>query len=209
MKKEQLTALGVPEDKIQGILDLVKEETKDMIPKFRFDELTTAKNSLTEQLKTANSEIEKLKKFEGTNTELQTKINDIQKDLQQKENEYKEGLQKLAKGNLIKLSLMSLENRPYDVDIVAGLIDSTKVFLDDKSEKIVSGLTEQVEAIRKEKAFLFSTGAGNPNPKGNPPPDGNGNPPPNAEKDAMDFGKRLAQTKLKSMGIVVKQEGGK
>ena len=100
MKKEQLTALGVPEDKIQGILDLVKEETKDMIPKFRFDELTTAKNSLTEQLKTANSEIEKLKKFEGTNTELQTKITEIQKDLNQKETEYKEGLQKLAKNML-------------------------------------------------------------------------------------------------------------
>lgn len=207
MKKEQLVALGVPEDKIQGILDLVKEETKDMIPKFRFDELTTAKNSLTEQLKTANGEIEKLKKFEGTNAELQTKITNIQNDLKQKENEYQEGLQKLAKGNLIKLSLMSLENRPYDVDIVAGLIDSTKVLLDDKAEKIVSGLTEQVEAIRKDKAFLFSTGAGNPNPRGNAPHDGDGNNPPNAGKEASDFGKRLAQTKLKSMGVVIKEGG--
>lgn len=207
MKKEQLVALGVPEDKIQGILNLVKEETKDMIPKFRFDELTTAKNSLTEQLKTANGEIEKLKKFEGTNAELQTKITNIQNDLKQKENEYREGLQKLAKGNLIKLSLMSLENRPYDVDIVAGLIDSTKVFLDDKAEKIVSGLTEQVEAIRKDKAFLFSTGAGNPNPRGNTPNDGNGNNPPNAQKEALDFGKRLAQAKLKSMGVVIKEGG--
>lgn len=199
MKKEQLTALGISEEQAGKVLELVKEETKEMIPKHRFDEVTQAKNSLQEQLKTANTTIENLKKFEGTNQQLTEKIEKYQAESKAKEAEYAANLKNLSKKNLIKLSLLSMENRPYDVDIVSGLLDGEKIILDDKSEKIVSGLTEQIETIRKEKPFLFSVGKGEPKPGGTVPPDGDD---PNRKTDvSVDFGKKLAQSKLRSMGI--------
>lgn len=199
MKKEQLTALGISEEQAGKVLELVKEETKEMIPKHRFDEVTQSKNTLQEQLKTANATIENLKKFEGTNQQLTEKIEKYQAEAKAKEAEYATNLKNLSKKNLIKVALLSMENRPYDVDIVSGLLDGEKILLDDKSEKILSGLTEQLENLRKEKPFLFSVGKGDPNPKGNPPPDGDGG---NSGTDAsIDFGKKLAQSKLRSMGI--------
>ena len=199
MKKEQLTALGISEEQAGKVLELVKEETKEMIPKHRFDEVTQSKNTLQEQLKTADATIENLKKFEGTNQQLTEKIEKYQAEAKAKEAEYATNLKNLSKKNLIKVALLSMENRPYDVDIVSGLLDGEKILLDDKSEKILSGLTEQLETLRKEKPFLFSVGKGNPNPKGNPPPDGDGG---NSGTDAsIDFGKKLAQSKLRSMGV--------
>lgn len=199
MKKEQLTALGISEEQAGKVLELVKEETKEMIPKHRFDEVTQSKNTLQEQLKTANATIENLKKFEGTNQQLTEKIEKYQAEAKAKEAEYATNLKNLSKKNLIKVALLSMENRPYDVDIVSGLLDGEKILLDDKSEKILSGLTEQLETIRKEKPFLFSVGKGDPKPGGTTPKDGDdGNNPTDA---SIDFGKRLAQQKLRSMGI--------
>lgn len=199
MKKEQLTALGISEEQAGKVLELVKEETKEMIPKHRFDEVTQSKNTLQEQLKTANATIENLKKFEGTNQQLTEKIEKYQTEAKAKEAEYATNLKNLSKKNLIKVALLSMENRPYDVDIVSGLLDSEKILLDDKSEKILSGLTEQLETLRKEKPFLFSVGKGDPNPKGNLPPDGDGGNP--GIDASVDFGKKLAQSKLRSMGV--------
>lgn len=204
MKKEQLTALGLSEEISEKVLGIHKDTLKDFIPKHRFDEVTAEKTNLTSQLSAANTQIEQLKKFEGTNQELTAKIEKYQQDATAKETQYKESLAKMAKTNLIRVSLLSSDKRPYDVDIVSSLIDVEKVVLDGKSEKIVSGLDEQLEQLKKDKAFLFSPGAGNPNPKGNPPPEGNPNPQP--ESEAASFGKRLALAKNKSMGIVKKED---
>lgn len=139
MKKEQLTALGISEEQAGKVLELVKEETKEMIPKHRFDEVTQSKNTLQEQLKTANATIENLKKFEGTNQQLTEKIEKYQAEAKAKEAEYATNLKNLSKKNLIKVALLSMENRPYDVDIVSGLLDGEKILLDDKSEKSLVG----------------------------------------------------------------------
>lgn len=198
MKKEQLTALGITEEIAEKVVNLHKDEMKEYVPKHRFDEVNTAKTTLNDQLKEANTQLEKLKKFEGTNEELKAKIDKYQQDFLAKEEEHKSAMNILAKQNLIKVSLLAMENRPYDVDIVAKLIDEKLVQLDANSEKIVSGLSEQVENIRKEKAFLFSVGAGKPQPSGKEPAGGGD---PNNNDTAKSWGERLAQSKLKSLGI--------
>lgn len=197
MNINQLTQIGVSNELAEKILNIQKDEMKEFIPKHRFDEIVTAKNNLTEQLHSANNQIESMKSLASDNEKLAAQIEKYQQDFVVKEAEYEKAMKKITKSNLIKVALLSAENRPYDVDIVNGLINADKVTLDDKGEKIIDGLEEQLKALREGKPFLFSVGAGNDDPLGKIPPDGL-EPQPN---NISDFGKRLAAQKLASMGI--------
>lgn len=197
MNINQLTQIGVSNELAEKILNIQKDEMKEFIPKHRFDEIVTAKNNLTEQLHSANNQIESMKSLASDKEKLAAQIEKYQQDFAAKEAEYEKAMKKITKSNLIKVALLSAENRPYDVDIVNGLINADKVTLDDKSEKIIGGLEEQLNALRESKPFLFSVGAGNDGPLGKIPPDGL-EPKPN---NISDFGKRLAAQKLASMGI--------
>lgn len=197
MNINQLTQIGVSNELAEKILNIQKDEMKEFIPKHRFDEIVTAKNNLTEQLHSANNQIESMKSLASDKEKLAAQIEKYQQDFAAKEAEYEKAMKKITKSNLIKVALLSAENRPYDVDIVNGLINADKVTLDDKGEKIIGGLEEQLKALREGKPFLFSVGAGNDDPLGKIPPDGL-KPQPN---NISDFGKRLAAQKLASMGI--------
>lgn len=203
MKTEQLTTLGISTELAEKVLSLHKEEVKNMIPRFRYDEMKEKHDGLVTQLATANDKIKELAKFEGTNTELQTKITTIQSELATKETEYKAKLGELSKKNLIKVALLSEEKRPYDVDIVLNLLQPDKITLDANSEKIISGYQEQIKELQISKPFLFSVGAGSPQPSGTTPPDGN--QPPSGEDKFISFGKSLAAAQLRSMGITPKK----
>lgn len=204
MKKEQLIALSISEEIAEKVLSLYKEDTKDMIPRFRYDEMKEKHDGLVTQLATANEKIKELGKFEGTNTELQNKITTIQQELATKEAEYKTKLGELSKKNLIKVALLSEEKRPYDVDITLSQMKLDKITLDANSEKIISGYAEQLKELQEKKPFLFSVGIGDPKPKGDTPLDGN-TPLDGGNDKFVSFGKSLAAAQLKSMGITPKK----
>lgn len=202
MKKEELIALGLSEEHANKVLELNKSQLEGFIPKHRFDEVNTAKSNLETQLKDAKKTIEDLSKFEGDNKTLKEKLEKIQKDLDDNQAKYNKDLEDLAKRNITMMALMNAPKKPYDANLVCGLLDLSKIEIDEGHTKIVKGFDEQYEALTKDKAFLFSVGKGNPAPGGNPPPDGD--PPPNTS--LADFGKRLAAQKLKSMGIKKEEE---
>ena len=93
--------------------------------------------------------------------------------------------------------------------MVMGLFNLEQVVIDEATGKISSGFKEQNDAIRKEKAFLFSPkedankgGDGKPagwKPAGTPPADGDKGGKNNDQ--SVSYGKSLAQIKLSMMGI--------
>lgn len=211
MTREQLLAAGLTEEQATNILKLHKEAIDgNYVPKHRFDEVNTELKTTKEQVIERDKQITELKKFEGDSKALQEKISELEAANAAKDKEYKANLALERKKNAIKLALLEDENgKPYDVDMVMGLFNLEQIVIDEATGKISSGFKEQNDAIRKEKAFLFSPkedankgGDGKPagwKPAGTPPADGNkggGGADP-----SVSFGKSLAQIKLGMMGI--------
>ena len=211
MTKEQLLAAGFTEEQATNILKLHKEAIDgNYVAKHRFDEVNGELKTTKEQVIERDKQITELKKFEGDSKALQEKITALETDNATKDKEYKANLALERKKNAIKLALLEDENgKPHDADMVMGLFNLEQVVIDEATGKISSGFKEQNDAIRKEKAFLFSPkedankgGDGKPagwKPAGTPPADGDkggGGADP-----SISFGKSLAQIKLGMMGI--------
>lgn len=77
-------------------------------------------------------------------------IADLQTQNQQKETEHQEELKNLKLTNAIKMAIAS---SAQDSDLVAGLVDRKKLILGEDGK--VTGLDEQVKALKESKPFLF------------------------------------------------------
>jgi hypothetical protein len=211
MTKEQLLAAGFTEEQATNILKLYKEAIDgNYVPKHRFDEVNAELKTTKEQVKERDTQIKELKKFEGDSKALQDKIAELEAANADKDKEYQSNLALERKKNAIRLALLEDENgKPYDAEMVMGLFNLEQVLIDEATGKITSGYKEQNEALRKEKAFLFSPkedinkgGDGKPagwKPQGQTPPDGNGGQ--GGTDPSISYGKSLAQIKLGMMGI--------
>ena len=205
MKKEQLLSMGVPDDKVDGILKIYKEAIDgNYIAKHRFDEINGELKAAKEQISERDAQIGELKKFEGDNKDLKAKIDELEKDNKNKDKDYQDKVKLERKKNAVRLALLSDEaGKPHDIDMVMGLIDMDKIDVDE-SGKITSGLKEQSESLRKDKAFLFDAKIDDKKkpgwkPTGTPP--GDGNKGGGAVDPSISYGKSLAQIKLGMMGV--------
>jgi len=211
MTKEQLLAAGFTEEQATNILKLHKEAIDgNYVAKHRFDEVNGELKTAKEQVIERDKQITDLKKFEGDTKALQEKITTLESENATKDKEYKANLALERKKNAIKLALLEDENgKPHDADMVMGLFNLEQVVIDEETGKITSGFKEQNDAIRKEKAFLFSpkedaNKGGDDKPAGWKPA---GTPPADGDKGgggadpSVSFGKSLAQIKLGMMGI--------
>ena len=153
MNLEQIKALGIAnlsDDDAKKIADASAEELKTFIPKTRFDEVNTAKKNLEEDNKKKDKQIEEIKKNAGDNEELKAQIETLQTENKEAQKKYEADLKELKISNAIKLSIA---DSAQDADLVAGLIDKTKLILGEDGN--ITGLDEQVKALKKDKAFLF------------------------------------------------------
>ncbi len=211
MTKEQLLAAGFTEEQATNILKLHKEAIDgNYVAKHRFDEVNGELKTAKEQVIERDKQITELKKFEGDSKALQEKITELEAANAAKDEEYKANLALERKKNAIRLALLEDENgKPHDVDMVMGLFNLEQIIIDEATGKISSGFKEQNDAIRKEKAFLFSPKADDQNkdPNKNPGWKPAGDPPADGDKGgkgadpSVSYGKSLAQVKLGMMGI--------
>lgn len=120
------------------------------IPKSRFDEVNEAKKTAEGQVKTLTKDLETAKANAGDNEELKKQLDDaIQKQKDDKK-AFDDQMKELKISNAIKLSIA---DTAQDADLVAGLIDKSKLILGDDGK--VTGLDEQIKTLKKDKAFLF------------------------------------------------------
>lgn len=166
---EFLKSIGVPDDKVQDAEGKMKSYLDgDYVTKARFNELNESKKSLAEQIAERDKQLTSLKKSAGDNEGLKKQIEDLQKANKEQKEAFDNQTKALRLDTAIKLAIA---DSAQDADIVSGLIDKNKLILGEDGK--VTGLTEQVEALKKDKAFLFKTS--NPSPQYHP--NGGGNPP--------------------------------
>ncbi len=147
MNKEQLLALGLTEEQA----DKVVAGFGSMIPKTRFDEVNEAKKQLESQIKERDKQLKDLEEKAKGNEDLTKQIQELQNANKQAKSEYEKQLKDVQMSTAIKLAL---SNQVHDTDLVTGLIDTTKIELNEDGS-IKSGLDDQLKTLKESKSFLF------------------------------------------------------
>ena len=153
MRKEDFVALGISEELAEKAAEASKEEFKDYIPRTRLNEEIQKKKAAEESYESVKTELEKLKGSAGNNAELQKQITDLQNELKTKETAYANQISEMKMTNAI---IAAVSGQAQDADIVAGLLDRSKLVLSDDGK--LTGLDEQVKSLVEAKPFLFKPG---------------------------------------------------
>jgi len=142
MELKFLTNLGIAEDVANKILAAANKEVDTQ------KELVTQK---TNELQTANTSVMeltgKLKAFDGVDIEA------LKTEVKNWETKYNTDISNLKLQTAIDKALSGAKSK--DPALVATLLDKSILKLDDKGD--LTGLTEQLDKIRKDKAFLFES----------------------------------------------------
>ncbi|HIW31292.1 MAG TPA: phage scaffolding protein [Candidatus Paenibacillus intestinavium] len=193
MNKEEFIALGLTDEQAAKAATASAEELKGFIPKARFDEVNTAKKTADDALKERDKQLDDLKKSSGDAEALKLQITQLQTDNQTAKEKYEADAKDLQLSTALKLSL---SGKVHDPDIVTGLLDKTKIELDENGN-IKAGFDDQVKALQTSKAFLFVPEDAGNNAftfKGAKPPEGGGaGGGGGTGNKAADFGKRVAE----------------
>ena len=185
-----LKTQGVTDEQIEKIIaDVAKEASKHVIPKEKYNELSTAKRSLETQLTERDTQLEELKKVDVEG--LQAKITELQ---QMNETAKQQHEQQLKDERLSSALKLALNGKVHDVDLVAGLIDRNPIELD-KDGNVAKGLDEQLKTLQESKSFLFVPEKPNtPQFKGFTPVEGSGG---SSKGEEISFGKQIAEERSK------------
>lgn len=139
---------------IDGLMKSINSEfPKNAVPKDKYNEVSEAKKQLETDLKDRDTQLETLKKSVGDNEALKNQITSLQNENKTKDDEYKQKIKDLTINSAITLEL---SGKVHDIDLVSRLVDKSKVILAEDGTS--TGLKEQIEALQKEKSFLFMTG---------------------------------------------------
>jgi ferritin len=150
MNKQQFLDLGLTEELATKAAEASTTELSTYVPKHRFDEVNGENKTLKATVSENAEQLETLKKSAGDNETLTQQINDLQADNKKKADEYQSTLEDLKITNAIKLAI---NGNVHDNDLVAGMVDKTKLLMSDDGK--ITGLDEQLKALKENKAFLF------------------------------------------------------
>lgn len=172
MKKEEFVSLGIVEDMAEKAAEASKKELEGFVPKTRFNEVNEAKKKLETDITERDTQLETLRKSSGDNEALKTQIETLQTENKTAKEKYETDMKDLKMSTAIKLSL---SGKAHDEELVSGLFDRTKLILGEDGK--VTGLEEQLTALKNEKSFLFKDdkpGEGKPpyTPQGGDPAKG-------------------------------------
>jgi len=167
---------------------LLQDETKNLIPKSRFDEVNNQKKEALTQLEEQKTQLQKLQESAKGNEELQTKITELQKvneakikEFSEKEVQYQRDLAKQDKKNRVILEITKMN--PYDPADVLGFVNLDLVNFTENGTAV--GINEQLNQIKEAKPYLFKQEK-QPQFKGTVPPGSNSTPPPNPNLLSLD-----------------------
>lgn len=186
MQRKFLENLGLEKEAVDRILD---ENSADIgKAKADYDALKQERDTLAAQVTERDGQLEGLKKSVGDNEALMRQIADLQAENLAARQQYESDMKELKLSTAIKLAL---GDTAQDAELVAGLLDKSKLILSEDGK--VTGLEEQLKALKKEKAFLFKEEkAQQPQIKGGKPADGKGTPPVDKKPSEMTYSEMCA-----------------
>lgn len=165
---ELIVALEIAEDKKGEAGNVVKKFLDEAyVPKSQYDNVEEEKKTLQATISERDKQLVELKKNAGDNEDLKKQIRDLQDANKAAKTEYDEKMKDMRLSTAIQIAIAA---DAQDVGIVSGLFDKSKLILGDDGK--VTGLDEQLTALKKDKPFLFKDGK--PKGKGYEPNGGGG-----------------------------------
>ncbi|PYI57030.1 phage scaffolding protein [Paenibacillus flagellatus] len=149
--KQLLKAQGLTDEQITAIVGGVEANYKGWVPEHRFKEVNEAKKTAEDALKDRDKQLEELKKTAGDNAALKEQIEKLQGENKAAKEKYESEAKELRLNTALKLALAG---KAHDPDIVAGLLDKSKIELDENGN-VKAGFDEQLKALQTSKGFLF------------------------------------------------------
>ncbi len=121
--------------------------------------LTSERDSLKEQVTDRDKQLDNLKKSAGDSEELQNQIKQLQDDNKAASKDYEAKLAKQAKEFKIQNALRDANAK--NVTAVQALLKADDITVGNDGK--LSGFDDQLEAIKKDNAFLFEDEKAQPN----------------------------------------------
>ena len=118
------------------------------VTKARFNEVNESKKSLETQLTERDNQLKELKKVDAD--ALKDKIKELEEANKAAKAQAVEQLNQLKLDSAIKITL---GDKTHDADMVASLFDKSKLILGEDGK--ITGLDEQLNQLKTDKAFLF------------------------------------------------------
>lgn len=125
----------------------------EYVTKAKYSQLEIDLNNTKTSLSTAQTTIEDLKKSNGDNAELQQKVSDYETKIANLETASKEEKAKMLKEIAIKDALYA--EKAKHPELLISKFDLSKIILDEKGEKVVSGIEEQIKSNKETYKDLF------------------------------------------------------
>ena len=149
--QELLQKLGVTDDNIASATQHVNEFLDGQyVTKSRFNEVNVEKKTLEEAVKERDKQLKTLKDSEGNVDDLKEQIKKLQAENKAATLKAESDMKALKLSTAIKLAI---GDTAQDVDLVANLVDTSKLILSNDGK--VTGLDEQIKVLKTEKSFLF------------------------------------------------------
>lgn len=153
MRKEEFAALGISAELAAKAEAASLKELEGYVPKGDLDAADAEKTQLQKDIAARDRQLEELKKSSGDNETLKKQIEDLQKANKDEAEKHAAEMKDLRMTAAVRLAVAG---KVHDEEIAAGLFDRARLVLSEDGK--VSGLEEQLAALRKEKAFLFKDG---------------------------------------------------
>lgn len=139
----------------EEIIEKIKGHVaENYVPKRDFNSKNEEFKQLKNHSKDLQDQLENLKANNIDNEKLTKQIEALQSENKKKEQQYKSELAAIKKNNAIEKYLSQSELKVKDVDVVKLLLNDEEINFEDNK---LSGIKEQVENLKKEKAFLFES----------------------------------------------------
>lgn len=159
-------------------------EKNIFVPKSRLDAKIGELNTATQTITTLNASIKTLEAQVKDDDKAKETIQSLQTDL----DNYKKALKDSQIDSA--LQLCAVENKAHDAKDLKGFLDMGKISIGENGEVI--GIKEQVENLKKEKAYLFEASEPEPQQQGGKNPF-NGTGVPGKQASGFVFNSQIAQ----------------
>lgn len=150
--KEKVSSYNEKADKDKRV-SIANVNGDEYVTKATYDQLKTDLDNTKTSLNTANTTIADLKKSNKDDADLQAKIANYESEKANLEKVHKETTEKLIKESAIKDALYN--EKAKHPELLLSKFDLSKILLDEKGEKVVSGIEEQMKSNKETYKDLF------------------------------------------------------